>query len=79
MAPQGAAVSIAIDEDGLSQLAEVGGYEITQDKLIEAVLTNVVASNESEQLLDKCEIEGYVASTGRINNIMLCILFTFNL
>ena len=71
LGPQGSAVSIAIDEDGLSQLAEVGGYEITQDALMEAVLANVIMSNKSEELLDKCEIEGYVTSTGRINNITL--------
>ena len=71
LGPQGSAVSIAIDEDGLSQLAEVGGYEITQDALMEALLLYVIMSNKSEELLDKCEIEGYVTSTGRINNITL--------
>ena len=63
----GGAVSIAIDEDGLAQLAEVGNYEVTQDTLIEAVLTNVIASNGSIELLYNCEIEGYIASTGKIN------------
>ena len=47
---------------------------------MEAVLANVIMSNKSEELLDKCDIEGYVTSTGRINNIILwlCSLLIHN-
>ena len=40
---------------------------MTQDTLIEAVLTTVIASNDSNEMLNNCEIEGYIASTGKIN------------
>ena len=62
----GGAISIALDEDGLAQYADLRGTgQITRYMLVETVTANILKVNGSMKLLEKCKMESYVASTGK--------------
>ena len=72
----GGAISIALDEDGLAQYADLRGTgEITRYMLVETVTANILKVNGSMKLLEKCKMESYVASTGKNLCCGFCSLY----
>lgn len=66
----GGAISIALDEDGLAQYADLRGTgEITRHMLVETLTANILKNNGSMKLLEKCKMESYVTSTGNLEII----------